>query len=99
MLHCLLSYLVRSPFANVTFKLLSVFDSVLQTSYPCIAEKKTRVLDFLGLLSKLIAQARDSEMLQIIAAMPHGLCKWIADEETVLSDLEHRQLVLWTTLR
>lgn len=51
-LHSLLSYLVSSPCTNVTFKLLSVIDSMLED------------MDY-GLLAKLIAQARDSEILRL----------------------------------
>jgi hypothetical protein len=76
-----------------TLNLLSIIDSVLQTSYPCVAERKTWVLECLRLISKLISQALDSEIIQIITVMPNGLCKWIADEDSVLTDFEHQEVV------
>ena len=89
----LLSHLVSSPCTNATLKLLSIIDSVLQTSYSCFAEHKTWALECLRLIADLISQAADFAIIPIIAVMPNGLCKWIADEDSVLTDSEHRDVV------
>ena len=92
-LNSLLSHLVHFPCTNSTLRLLSIVDSVLQTSYLCITERKTWALECLRLIAKRISQALDSEIIRIIAVMPYGLCKWIADEDLVLTDFEHREVV------
>lgn len=86
----LLSHLIEAPCTTTTFKFLSVVDDFLESSYSCVGNKESAV-DCLRLLARLIFYKPD--ITKFLSVMPNGLCKWLADEENVLTEIEHQEMV------
>jgi len=88
---CLLSHLIEAPCTTTAFKFLSVLDDFLESSYFCFSGSKGDALDCLRLLGRLILHKFDT--MKLLSAMPIGLCKWLADEEGILAEDEHQEMV------
>ncbi len=89
----LLSQLVSAPCTVTTRRLLTVTDDFLGSLYLCDVDSNAYGLKFLHLIGRLFTQSSGSELTELILAMPYGLCKWIADEDSILTQDEHRDVV------
>ena len=73
--------------------LLAFVDAVLASSY-CHSEEELELgLDLLHFLGELIPMTVDSEFVRFLSSLQDGMIRWIVDEDTLLSDDEHRDLV------
>lgn len=73
--------------------LLVSVDAALVSSY-CHSEEQVHFgLDLLHFLGGLIPTMADSEFVQLLTSLQAGMILWIVDEDTLLSDDEHRDLV------
>ena len=73
--------------------LLASIEAVLVSSY-CHSKEQTELgLDLLHLLAELIPKTVESEFVQLLSSLQAGLIRWIVDEDTLLSDNEHKSLV------
>jgi len=91
----LLSQLVSDPWTATTRRLLTVTDDLLELLYSRDVDSNAHGLECLHLVGRLFAQSSGSDMTELILAMPHGLCKWIADEDSILTRDEHQEVVSW----
>jgi hypothetical protein len=90
-LQCLLSHLIEAPCTTTAFRFLSVVDDFLESSYSCFSGNKGDALDCLRSLGRFILHKPD--ITKLLSAMPSGLCKWLADEESILAEDEHQEMV------
>jgi hypothetical protein len=73
--------------------LLTSVDAVLVSSY-CHSEVQVELgLKMLHFLGGLIPMVAESEFVQLLSSLQAGLILWIVDEDTLLSDDQHRDLV------
>jgi len=91
----LLSQLVSDPWMATTRRLLTVTDDLLELLYSRDVDSNAHGLECLHLVGRLFAQSSGSDMTELILTMPHGLCKWIADEDSILTRDEHQEVVSW----
>jgi hypothetical protein len=76
--------------SNLNIDLLASVDAVLVSSY-CHSKVQVELgRDFLGGLIPIVTK---SEFVQILSSLQTGLMLWIIDEDTLLSDDQHRDLV------
>ena len=73
--------------------LLASVDVVLVSSY-CHSEVQVELaLDLLYFLGGLIPIVSESEFVQFLSSLQTGIMLWIIDEDTLLSDDQHKDLV------
>ena len=73
--------------------LLASVDAVLVSSY-CHSEIQVEMgLDLLHFLGGLIPMVAESEFVQLLCSLQVGMILWIVDEDTLLSDDQHKDLV------
>ena len=73
--------------------LLASVDAVLISSY-CHSKEQIKLgLDLLHFLGGLISMMAESEFIQLLSFLQASMILWIVDEDTLLSDDEHRDLV------
>lgn len=73
--------------------LLTSVDAVLVSSY-CHSEVQVELgLKMLHFLGGLIPMVAESEFVQLLSSLQAGLILWIVDEDNLLSDDQHRDLV------
>lgn len=73
--------------------LLASVDAVLVSSY-CHSDVKVKLgLDLLHFLGGLIPMVAESEFIQLLSSLQAGMILWIVDEDTLLSDDQHSDLV------
>jgi hypothetical protein len=73
--------------------LLASVDAVLVSSY-CHSDVHVESgLDLLHFLGGLIPMVADSEFVQFLSSLQAGMILWIIDEDTLLSDDQHKDLV------
>ena len=89
----LLSQLVSTPWTATTRRLLTITDDFLGSLYSRDVDGNAHGLKFLDVIGRLFAQSSNSDMAELIFAMSNGLCKWIADEDYILTQDEHREVV------
>lgn len=73
--------------------LLASVDAVLLSSYCHSGEQVELGLDLLHFLGGLIPMVAESEFVQFLSSLQAGMILWITDEDTLLSDDQHRDLV------
>jgi len=73
--------------------LLASVDVVLVSSYCHSEEQIELALDLLRFLGELIPTMVESELVQLLSSLQACMIRWIVDEDTLLSDDEHRDLV------
>jgi hypothetical protein len=73
--------------------LLACVDAVLVSSYCHSGVQVELGLDLLHFLGGLIAMVAESEFVQFLSSLQAGMILWITDEDTLLSDDQHRDLV------
>lgn len=79
--------------SNLNTDLLASVEAVLVSSY-CHSEVQVELgLDLLHFLGGLIPMVPGSEFVQFLSSLQSGMMLWIIDEDTLLSDDQHRDLV------
>ena len=79
--------------SNLNTDLLASVDAVLVSSY-CHSEVQVELgLDLLHFLGGLIPMVAESEFVQFLSSLQTSMMLWIIDEDTLLSDDQHRDLV------
>lgn len=79
--------------SNLNTELLASVDAMLVSSY-CHSEEQVELgLDLLHFLGELILIIAESEFVQLLSSLQAGMILWIVDQDTLLSDDEHRDLV------
>ena len=78
---------------NFNTDLLAFVDAVLVSSY-CHSEVQVELgLDLLHFLGVLIPTVAEYEFVQFLCSLQTGMMLWIIDEDTLLSDDQHRDIV------
>ena len=92
----LLKTLLRVPSAGdskLNTDLLAFVDAVLVSLY-CHSEVQVELgLDLLHFLGRLIPMVAESEFVQLLSSLQASMILWIVDEDTLLSDDQHSDLV------
>ena len=79
--------------SNLNTDLLASVDAVLVATY-CHSEVQVELaLDLLHFLGRLIPVVSESEFVQFLSSLQTGMMLWIIDEDTLLSDDQHKDLV------
>jgi hypothetical protein len=79
--------------SNLNIHLLASIDALLVSSY-CHSEVQVELgLDLLHFLGGLIPIVTKSEFVLFLSSLQTGMMLWIIDEDTLLSDDQHRDLV------
>lgn len=79
--------------STLNIDLLTSVDAVLVSSY-CHSDEHVELgLDLLHFLGGLIPMVADSEFVQFLSSLQAGMTMWIIDEDTLLSDDQHKNLV------
>jgi hypothetical protein len=80
--------------SKLNIQLLASVDAVLVSSYYCHSEEQVQLgLDLLHFLGELIPMMAKSEFVQFLSFLQAGMMLWIVDEDSLLSDDEHSDLV------
>jgi hypothetical protein len=79
--------------SNLNIDLLASVDAVLVSSY-CRSEVQVELGHFLGGLIPIVTK---SKFVQFLSSLQTGMMLWIIDEDTLLSDDQHRDIVSLTS--
>lgn len=93
----LLKTLLRASCAEdskLNTDLLACVDAVLISSYCHSKEQVELGLDLLHFLGGLISMMAESEFVQLLSFLQASMILWIVDEDNLLSDNEHRDLII-----
>jgi len=83
----------------VNAKLLRLIDEALVFCYNASVEEKACALSILRSIGSAISKSNESEIVQFLSVLQQGISCWIADEEEVLQENEHKELVCCSFLR
>ena len=93
LLQCLLTQSLPASCSELNSKLLSLIDQALVLGYNTSVEEKAFALSMLRSIGSVISGSKETEIVQFLSTLQQGLSCWIADEEDVLRENEHRELV------
>lgn len=99
LLQCLLAQSLPASCSEVNAMLLSLIDEALVLCYNASVEEKACALSILRSISSVISKSNESEIVQFLSMLQQGISCWIADEEEVLQENEHKELVRYFFLR
>lgn len=99
LLQCLLAQSLPASCSEVNIKLLRLVDEALVLCYNASVEAKACALSILRSIGSVISKSNESELVQFLSVLQQGISCWIADEEMVLQENEHKELVCCFFLR